>query len=234
MKIKVEIRERQSEKDPKLRGFADLTLGDVVIKDVAVKEFNGKNEGETYYGFQMPNSRSYEKEDGTRAYIPAVEIKSTKEEDTKKLVSELRNAISIAMTTKPNEFGKNVYESEMDFDYNKDNIKTYVTPFASENNPNLRAFATAYVGNVVKINDIAMSEYTNKETNEQFTNINFPSKKIEKDGETKFQEKVFTVGEGMRKALVSSIEENYLSELEKEKTQNQEQSKEEEEEEEGI
>ena len=230
MKIKVEVRERQSEKDKSLRGFADISLGDVVIKDVAIKEFNGKNEGETYYGFQMPNSRSYEKEDGTRAYIPAVEIKSTKEEDTKKLVSELRKTISQAMNTEPNEFGKKVCEGEIDFDYNKESIKTYVTPFASENNPNLRAFATAYIGNIVKINDIAMSEYTNKETNEQFTGINFPSKKIEKDGETKFQEKVFTVGEGMRKALVSSIEENYLSELEKEKAQNQEQSKEEEEE----
>ena len=230
MKIKVEVRERQSEKDKFLRGFADISLGDVVIKDVAIKEFNGKNEGETYYGFQMPNSRSYEKEDGNRVFVPAVEIKSTKEEDTKKLVSELRKTISQAMNTEPNEFGKKVCEGEIDFDYNRESIKTYVTPFASENNPNLRAFATAYIGNIVKINDIAMSEYTNKETNEQFTGINFPSKKIEKDGETKFQEKVFTVGEGMRKALVSSIEENYLSELEKEKAQNQEQSKEEEEE----
>ena len=81
MKIKVEVRERQSEKDPKLRGFADVTLGDVVIKDVAVKEFEDKfSEGQgSYYGVQMPNSRSYEKEDGTRAYIPAVEIKSAKE-----------------------------------------------------------------------------------------------------------------------------------------------------------
>ena len=232
MKIKVEVRERQSEKDPKLRGSADVTLGDVVIKDVAVKEFEDKfSEGQgSYYGVQMPSSRSYEKDDGTRVYVPAVEIKSAKEEDTKKIQKEVREIVSQAMTVEPNEYGKKVCEGEIDFDYNKDNIKTYVTPFASENNPNLRAFATAYIGNIVKINDIAMTEYTNKETNEQFTNINFPSKKIEKDGEIKYQEKVFTVGEGMRKNLISSIEENYLSELEKDQTQNQEHETEEEEE----
>ena len=115
MKIKVEIRERQSEKDPKLRGFADVTLGDVVIKDVAVKEFEGKNEGKTYYGFQMPNSRSYEKEDGTRAYIPAVEIKTTKEEDTKKLDKVKEKTMSLKDEIDKSFYTKSLDLSEEDF-----------------------------------------------------------------------------------------------------------------------
>ena len=216
MKIRAEVREIKSEKDSKLRGFANLTIGDVVIKDVVVKEFESKfNEGAIYYGFQMPTSRSYEKEDGTKVYIPAVELKSTNEEDTKKLVKEVRDLITQALdVSETNEYGKKVCEGEIEFDYDKDKIRTYVEPKISDKNPNLRAFATAYIGNIVKINDIAMSEIQNKETGDKFNIITFPSKTREIEGETKFEEKVFTIGEGMKKSLVKSIEENLKKELE--------------------
>lgn len=237
MKIKVEVREAVSEKDAKLRGFADLNIGDVVIKDVAIKEFESKeNENATYYGFQMPTSRFYEKEkeDGTKekVYIPAVELKCTKEEDTKKLVKEVRKLITQAMDySEKNEYGKKVcFNDDFALDYNKDKITAFVNPVNNENRPNLKGFATVYLGNVVKINDIAMTEGT-KENGEKFTGINMPSKVREIDGEKKFEEKVFPVGEGMRKAVVQAIEESYLETLEKQSKEEEQKQEEDEEEE---
>lgn len=237
MNIKVEVREATSEKDAKLRGFADLNIGDVVIKDVAIKEFESKeNEGETYFGFQMPTSRFYEKEkeDGTKekVYIPAVELKCTKAEDTKKLVKEVRKLITQAMDySEKNEYGKKVcFNDDFALDYNKDKITAFVNPVNNENRPNLKGFATVYLGNVVKINDISITEGT-KENGEKFTGINMPSKVREIDGEKKFKEKVFPVGKGMRKAVVQAIEESYLETLEKQSKEEEQKQEEDEEEE---
>lgn len=233
MKIKVEVKETTSEKDEKLRGFATLTLEDIVIKDVAVKEFESKeNEGETYFGFQMPTSRFYErvKEDGDKekVFIPAVELKSTKEEDTKRLVKEVRELITQAITySEKNEYGKKVCLNEnFTFNYNKDRVTAFVNPINKEYRPNLKGFATVYLGNVVKINDIVMTEYQNSETGEKFTNISMPSKVREVDGEKKYEERVFPIGEGMRKSIVQAIEENYLETLEKQSKENKEQEEE--------
>ncbi len=226
MKIKAEFREVRKEDDTKLRGYATLTIGDVVIKNVMVKEFESKfDENGLYYGFQMPNSRSYENENGEKVYIPAVELKCAKEEDTKKLISEVRKVITQAIdVSEVNEYGKKVCEGEIEFDYDKEKIRTYVEPRTSDKSRNLKAFATAYIGNVVKINDIAMLEIQNSETCNKFTTVSFPSKSREINGETKFEEKVFTVGEGMKKALIKSIEDNYIKEIEKEQDrQNDEQ-----------
>lgn len=218
MKIKVEFREVKKEEDPKLRGYATLTIGDIVIRNVIVKEFESKfDESATYYGFQMPNSRSYEKENGEKVYIPVVELKCPKEEDTKKLISEVRNVITQAIdVSETNEYGKKVCEGDIEFDYDKEKIITYVEPRTSDKSINLKAFATAYIGNIVKINDIAMLEVQNSKTGDKFTTISFPSKSREIDGEIKFEEKVFTVGEGMKRALIKSIEDNYIKELETE------------------
>ena len=35
--LKVNLRKVNSEKTPEIKGFADLTIGDVVVRDVAVK-----------------------------------------------------------------------------------------------------------------------------------------------------------------------------------------------------
>lgn len=238
MKIKVEVREATSEKDEKLRGFADLNIGDIVIKDVAVKEFESKeNEGETYFGFQMPTSRSYEKtlEDGTKekVYIPAVEL--IKKKDTIELVKNIRECITQAMTnSEVNEHGKKVAESTMEILYDNSLIKAFARPIESENRPNLKASATVYVGNIVKINDVLLTEGT-KENGEKFSGISFPtSKPYEKeleDGtkEKVYQEKVFTIGEGMRNAIKDKIEENYLEVLEKQSKENESKEQEDEE-----
>ncbi len=239
MKIKVEVKEERSEKDEKLRGFADLTLGDVVIKGVAVKEFESKeNEGETYFGFQMPTSRSYEKEkeDGTKekVFIPAITLKGKEEKDTKELVKNIRDCITQAITSsETNEHGKKVVEGEIDLDYDKDKIIAYARPIESENRPNLKASASVYLGNIVKINDVLLTEGT-KENGEKFSGISFPTakpyEKTLEDGtkEKVYPEKVFTIGEGMRNAIKEKIEESYLEILEKQSKEEEQKQEEEE------
>lgn len=214
MKIKANIREVQSEKNPNFRGYATLTIGDMVIKDVAVSNVPSKTkEGETFIGFSLPQ-RTYQvknEETGVEEtkYSPIVEIKSEKEEDTKKLVSSIRKTLSETFSQEPNEYGFKEKENEVDIPYDPSKVTAYATPRTSEKNENLRAFANVYVGNVVRINDMAVTEGTAKDGT-KFLSTNMPQRSYQdKEGVKKWEDQVFPTSKDLRVAINDKVKESY-------------------------
>lgn len=227
LKIKVDLRKVESEKNPELKGFADLTIGGIVIRDVAVK--TKKTEKGEIVNFDMPTSRKYETQDGETKYVSAVEISNKNEDVKKSIIREIRKALISALTEeKPNEYGKYTIERDTDITYNSDNITSFVNPVSTEKDTSLKGFATMYIGGVLKLNDIAIRELQNNETGEYFKVIQMPQKAVVKDEETTYKDKVFPVEPGLRTKMKESIEESY----EKEIMQDEEVQKEDEEEEE--
>lgn len=230
LKIKAEIRKVEKE-GSNLKGFADLTIAGVVIKDVAVKEMDSK-EGK-YFVFEMPLANKYENSKGEMVYIHTADLSCKDSEQEKNLIKEVRKVITNAMLSKePNEYGRYVAEKDTGIEYDKDFILSYANPINVDNYPSLRATGTVYVGGVLRLNQVRLTEYFDQEKNVDYFNVNFPSKKFEKDGETLYKEEVFPIEQGLRKKIASSMQEAYINELEKEANKGKETAQDEEEHEE--
>ena len=207
--VKVELRKHTSEKNPELVGFANITLGDIVLKGVAVTE--RETEKGKITNFQMPTVNKYETKDGETKYVSSAEIKSANTENESKITKAIRSALIGAITNETqNERGAYEGSSVAKDVYNKDMIKAYATPVDGEK---LKADATVYVGNVLKLNEMKLIEYTNKE-NETNTMLSVPSKAYEKDGETKYDDQILLLN-GLNGKVKSAVEESYESELQK-------------------
>lgn len=227
LKIKAEIRKVEKE-GSNLKGFADLTIAGIVIKDVAVKEMDSK-EGK-YFVFEMPLANKYENSKGEMVYIHTADLSCKDSEQEKNLIKEVRKVITNAMLSeKPNEYGRYVAEKEAGIEYDKDFVLSYANPINADNYPSLRAIGTVYVGGVLRLNQVRLTEYFDQEKNADYFNVNFSSKKFEKEEagtvKVEYKEEVFPIEPGLRKKIASSMQEAYIKELEKEAketTQNEE------------
>lgn len=221
LKIKVELRKAESEKNPELRGFADVTMGGFVIRDVAVKE--KETEKGPIVNFDMPNARKYQTEEGKTQYISAVEIANKDDNIKSNIIREVRKALTDALAqTEANEYGRFVSERETTINFDEEHITSFVKPVETEKDESLKGFATVYIGGVLKLNDIAVREFQNSETGETFNAIQMPQKAVEKDGETTYKDKVFPIETGLRGKLKESIMNAYTEEISKEKEDSEE------------
>lgn len=212
LKIKADFREAKSEKNPELRGFADLALGGYVIKGVAVKE-RTTDKG-TIINFDLPQ-RKYE-QDGEVKYAKEVEISNKDEKIEKSIVREIRLALKDAMAQENvNEYGKKSVERTTNIPYSPDYVSAFAKSATSEKQPELRGFADIYVGGILKINDIAIKEFQNKETKETFDTIQFPQMKVVKGEETTYKDRVYPIVNGLRSKIQSTVVESLNKELAK-------------------
>lgn len=148
LNIKVELRKINKE-DSNLKGFADITLAGVTIKDVAVKEIPTK-EGKIV-AFDMPNIDKYQDKEGNMKYIKSVSINTKKDN----LIPEIRKALLEALTSnETNEYGKTVINHETNIEYDKDYVKSYIRPLSFENNPYIKATGRILVGGVLALNNV--------------------------------------------------------------------------------
>jgi len=90
--LKVSLRKVNSENNPEIKAFADLTIGDIVVRDVAVK-VKDTPDGQKII-FDMPLSRTYETNDGEKKYIKAVELYSTDDKLKEDIKSKYEKSIS--------------------------------------------------------------------------------------------------------------------------------------------
>lgn len=215
LNIKVELRKINKE-DSNLKGFADITLAGVTIKDVAVKEIPTK-EGKIV-AFDMPNIDKYQDKEGNMKYIKSVSINTKKDN----LIPEIRKALLEALTSnETNEYGKTVINHETNIEYDKDYVKSYIRPLSFENNPYIKATGRILVGGVLALNNVRLNEGISKEGNE-FQSISVPEKKIDQE----YKPLVY-----LDKDLRDKIKDNLVSEYNKE-TKEQEANNEEAEEDE--
>lgn len=231
MEVKVDLFARKSEKHPELVGFANLTVGGIKIENVAIKQTVGKM-GKKEYNFQVPSRNTGLKdEQGKDKYVKCFEISPKQENaaDGGKLVNGIRKAIEAAVKTEPNEYKAQSATVEVDIPYDQDHITSYVNLASSEKDEHLRGFASIYVGSILRINDVALKEFENKETHEPFASINFPSRdtgKVE-NGMPKYEENVYPIVKGMRQNMVDacvnawSYENNMAKKQEQEKEKSQ-------------
>ncbi|MBS5863339.1 MAG: hypothetical protein KIC54_01455 [Clostridium sp.] len=215
LNIKVELKKINKE-DSNLKGFADITLAGVTIKDVAVKEIPTK-EG-TIVAFDTPNIDKYQDKEGNMKYIKSVSINTKKDN----LIPEIRKALLEALTSnETNEYGKTVINHETNIEYDKDYVKSYIRPLSFENNPYIKATGRILVGGVLALNNVRLNEGVSKEGNE-FQSISVPEKKIDQE----YKPLVY-----LDKDLRDKIKDNLVSEYNKE-TKEQEANNEEAEEDE--
>lgn len=215
LNIKVELRKINKE-DSNLKGFADITLAGVTIKDVAVKKIPTK--GGKIVAFDMPNIDKYQDKEGNMKYIKSVSLNSKKDN----LIPEIRKALLEALTSnETNEYGKTVINHETYIEYDKDYVKSYIRPLSFENNPYIKATSRVLVGGVLALNNVRLNEGVSKEGNE-FQSISVPEKKIEQD----YKPLVY-----LDKDLREKIKDNLVTEYNKE-TKEQEANNEETEEDE--
>lgn len=215
LNIKVELRKINKE-DSNLKGFADITLAGVTIKDVEVKKIPTK--GGKIVAFDMPNIDKYQDKEGNMKYIKSVSLNSKKDN----LIPEIRKALLEALTSnETNEYGKTVINHETYIEYDKDYVKSYIRPLSFENNPYIKATSRVLVGGVLALNNVRLNEGVSKEGNE-FQSISVPEKKIEQD----YKPLVY-----LDKDLREKIKDNLVTEYNKE-TKEQEANNEETEEDE--
>ena len=236
MEVKVDLFARKSEKHPELVGFANLTVGGIRIENVAIKQSVGEAVGEMgkrKYSFQVPSRNTGLKdEQGKDKYVKCFEIspKAENAADGGKLVNGIRKAIEAAVKAPTNEYKAQSASVEVDIPYDQNHITSYVNLASSEKDENLRGFASIYVGSILRINDVALKEFTNKETKERFASINFPSRdtgKQDANGLPEYKENVYPIVKGMRQNMVDacvnawSYENNMAKKQEKEKVKSQ-------------
>ena len=208
LNVKVEFKEVNKE-NSNLKGFADITLAGVTVKNVAIKEIQTKKG--TLITFDAPNIDKYEDKEGAMHYIKSV----TFNEDKQGLMTEIRKAIIEAInSTETNEYGKKVVTHETKIEYDKDFVKSYVRPLTFENNPYLKAQSKVYVGGVLSINNVNLAQGVSKD-GKDFEAINFPETKVEKDGNTSYKPLVYA-----DKELMPKIKDSVISEYNKEQEQN--------------
>lgn len=215
LNIKVELKKINKE-DSNLKGFADIKLAGVTIKDVAVKEIPTK-EGKIV-AFDMPNIDKYQDKEGNMKYIKSVSLNSKKDN----LIPEIRKALLEALTSnETNEYGKTVINHETNIEYDKDYVKSYIRPLSFENNPYIKATGRVLVGGILALNNVRLNEGISKEGNE-FQAISVPEKKIEQE----YKPLIY-----LDKDLREKIKDNLVTEYNKE-TKEQEANNEETEEDE--
>lgn len=215
LNINVELKKINKE-DSNLKGFADIKLAGVTIKDVAVKEIPTK-EGKIV-AFDMPNIDKYQDKEGNMKYIKSVSLNSKKDN----LIPEIRKALLEALTSnETNEYGKTVINHETNIEYDKDYVKSYIRPLSFENNPYIKATGRVLVGGILALNNVRLNEGISKEGNE-FQAISVPEKKIEQE----YKPLIY-----LDKDLREKIKDNLVTEYNKE-TKEQEANNEETEEDE--
>lgn len=216
--LKVNLRKVNSEKTPEIKGFADLTIGDVVVRDVAVK-VRDTSDGQKLI-FDMPLSRTYETNEGEKRYVKAVELYSTDEKIRESLVYDIKTVLSEALEKKEaNEFNRYTAELITDIEYDNGRINSKVYPVETNYN-SLRGFSNLLYGNIIKFNDIVVKEFVRQEDGKPFIAIQFPQKTIEKENEKEYIDKVFPSAQGLRERFRQSIEEAYVEALETQMSSN--------------
>lgn len=216
--LKVNLRKVNSEKTPEIKGFADLTIGDVVVRDVAVK-VRDTSDGQKLI-FDMPLSRTYETNEGEKRYVKAVELYSTDEKIRESLVYDIKTVLSEALEKKEaNEFNRYTAELITDIEYDNGRINSKVYPVETNDN-SLRGFSNLLYGNIIKFNDIVVKEFVRQEDGKTFIAIQFPQKTIEKENEKEYIDKVFPSAQGLRERFRQSIEEAYVEALETQMSSN--------------
>ena len=216
--LKVNLRKVNSEKTPEIKGFADLTIGDVVVRDVAVK-VRYTSDGQKLI-FDMPLSRTYETNEGEKRYVKAVELYSTDEKIRESLVYDIKTVLSEALEKKEaNEFNRYTAELITDIEYDNGRINSKVYPVETNDN-SLRGFSNLLYGNIIKFNDIVVKEFVRQEDGKPFIAIQFPQKTIEKENEKEYIDKVFPSAQGLRERFRQSIEEAYVEALETQMSSN--------------
>ncbi|MBR0491426.1 MAG: hypothetical protein IJJ82_05210 [Clostridia bacterium] len=216
--LKVNLRKVNSEKTPEIKGFADLTIGDVVVRDVAVK-VRDTSDGQKLI-FDMPLSRTYETNEGEKRYVKAVELYSTDEKIRESLVYDIKTVLSEALEKKEaNEFNRYTAELITDIEYDNGRINSKVYPVETNDN-SLRGFSNLLYGNIIKFNDIVVKEFVRQEDGKPFIAIQFPQKTIEKENEKEYIDKVFPSAQGLRERFRQSIEEAYVEALETQMSSN--------------
>lgn len=210
--LKVSLRKVNSENNPEIKAFADLTIGDIVVRDVAVK-VKDTPDGQKII-FDMPLSRTYETNDGEKKYIKAVELYSTDDKLKEAIIYDIKTVISDALNnTEANEFNKYTAELKTDIEYDNTRIISKVYPV--ENNDNsLRGFSNLIYGNIIKFNDIAVKEFVRNSDGKPFIAIQFPQKAVEKESGKEYFDKAFPSVQGLREQFRQSIEEAYVEALE--------------------
>lgn len=213
--LKVSLRKVNSEKNPEIKGFADLTIGDVVVRDVAVK-VNDTPDGQKMI-FDMPLSRTYETNDGEKKYIKAVELYSTDDKLKETLIYDIKTVISDALkNTETNEFNRYTAELKTDIEFDNNKIISRVYPVENSDN-SLIGFSNLVYGNIIRFNDIAVKEFVRREDGKPFIAIQFPQKAIERENEKEYVDKAFPSAQGLREKFRQSIEEAYIGALEKQR-----------------
>ena len=216
--LKVNLRKVNSEKTPEIKGFADLTIGDVVVRDVAVK-VRDTSDGQKLI-FDMPLSRTYETNEGEKRYVKAVELYSTDEKIRESLVYDIKTVLSEALEKKEaNEFNRYTAELITDIEYDNGRINSKVYPVETNDN-SLRGFSNLLYGNIIKFNDIVVKEFVRQEDGKPFIAIQFPQKTIEKENKKEYIDKVFPSAQGLRERFRQSIEEAYVEALETQMSSN--------------
>lgn len=213
--LKVSLRKVNNEKNPEIKGFADLTIGDVVVRDVAVK-VNDTPDGQKMI-FDMPLSRTYETNDGEKKYIKAVELYSTDDKLKETLIYDIKTVISDALkNTETNEFNRYTAELKTDIEFDNNKIISRVYPVENSDN-SLIGFSNLVYGNIIRFNDIAVKEFVRREDGKPFIAIQFPQKAIERENEKEYVDKAFPSAQGLREKFRQSIEEAYIGALEKQR-----------------
>lgn len=214
LKIQVDLKKVEREDNPEFRGYANLTIGDIAIRDVAISEIETEKGKDVRFSFP---SRTYEK-DGETKFAPIVslidreeskEIKNTMVKDIKKAIV---NALTSEAITEENGFTHYKGEVESNLDHRQNQVTAFVRPYDNEEYPNLRAFANIYVEGVLEVNGISFSEIEKDESLE--SRINFPSKSYEAEEGKKFKDIVFPVTADLRTAIQDKIEEGYCNAIE--------------------
>lgn len=205
LNIKVELKKINKE-DSNLKGFADITLAGVTIKDIAVKEI--PTDKGTIVTFSIPNIDKYEDKEGNMKYIKSVSLNNKQDN----LISEIRKALQKALTSNEiNEYGRNVVNYETNIEYDKNYIKSYIKPLSFENNPYIKATGRVLVGGILALNNVRLNEGISKEGNE-FQSISVPEKKVNQE----YKPLVY-----LDKNLREKIKDNLFSEYNKETKENQ-------------
>lgn len=197
MNIKVSLRDYKSEEESKVRAFASVMLvsndskSSITITNVPVVEKESKS-GTKFLDYYMP-TRSREDENGERKFSNLAELSSKDESRAEKLRIEIQDAIRKAYLGKCDENGLKHSQIESGIEVDMNNVMAYTRQATSEKNPNLKGFLTAYIGDVIKLNNISVTEGINNETGEIFTAINFPTNGPDKDGN--YHDITFTTGD---------------------------------------
>ena len=219
MEIKVDFYARSSESHPNLRGFANLTVGGIKIDNVAITETD-VGMGKKRINWQVP-SRPVENNEGKTIYIPCFEIKGSEEksQDAGKIISSIRGTIEEAMKAEPNEFKAQSATKEVEVEYDQEKVTSYTNPVQSDNNPNLRAFASIYVGSILRINNVALTEY--EKDGQSQAGLNFMSRQVQnKEGNQEYKEQVYPIVKGMREKMKEATVNSYFYEMKQQEKQN--------------